>query len=184
MQGLLKSQLKVLHEFACVYLVAFLLPLLRVSICNFAILGIVRLGESLSWFSLFWTLLLPGAGCPFPFSGRGHSQLLFFQINYLCLSLFSFWDPYDAYIITLGIVPKSYPHFLNSFFSGQLRWFLLFYLSVHLSVSLYHVMYSWFLLVLCFPVIVFFSSIWFFFIFCNSLLDFLPCSSIILSHVH
>ena len=57
-----------------------------------------------SWVHLIGDPVLSGPGCLFPLPGYGSFQLLFLQINSRPLSVFSFWDPYNANVRVLDVV--------------------------------------------------------------------------------
>ena len=66
------------------------------------------------------------------------------------ISLFSFWDPYNA-SISVWFCPRGFlncPNFFPFFFPFcSLQWLTLLYLPAHWSIPLYHLVYCWFLLV-------------------------------------
>ena len=129
--------------------------------------------SSLSW-SYLRLFVLAELACLFSFQVRKTFGYYVFKYVWApFISLSSFWDPYCVNISLLVILEVSSVALIsfNSFFPVTCWWFPPLCLPACWSIPLYHLV-CWFLQAKCIfftPGIVFFISVWLFFIFSNSL---------------
>ena len=141
-------------------------------------------------FILFRTLCVSGSRFLFPFSDLEFLNYYFIKYNIVCLPPFSsplllrllWYECQYAWCCLRGLL--SYYHYKKDFF------FLFSLGEFHFSFSLWSTSLHHLSILQLIPstvfstsVIIFFSSLWFFFMFSNSLLKFLLCLSILLEFV-
>ena len=142
-------------------------------------------------FILFRTLCVSGSRFLFPFSDLEFLNYYFIKYNIVCLPPFSsplplrlLWcECQYAWCCLRGLL-SSY-HYKKDFFFSCSVWVSSISLSAYWSTSLHHLPTLQLIPSTVFStlVIIFFSSVWFFFMFSNSLLKFLLCLSILLEFV-
>ena len=120
LEFLLKNQVLTLWEFPCMLFVIFLLPLPIIFVFNFCQFDYYVSQRFSPWVFPVWeSLRFLDLGGYFLFHVRevcNYNLFKYFLGSFL--SLFSFWDPYNANVGVFNVVPEvSYAVFISLFFS-------------------------------------------------------------------